>query len=88
MSLEQQHIRTRLDNVINSKASGEWLCQTCMLLLHVARIQMHFITGGRCQQLKRNDSPVTERPHETARRAGDEREMMWEGAFPFFFLNV
>lgn len=41
--------------------------------------------GGGCQQLKRNDSPVTEHPHETAWRAGDEQKIMWEGAFPFFF---
>lgn len=41
--------------------------------------------GGACQQLKPNDSPVTECPHETARRAGDEQEMMWEGASLFFF---
>lgn len=90
MSLEQQHIRTRLDNVINCTASGEWLCQTCMLLLHVARIHMHFITQGAraCQQLKPNDSPVTEWPCETTCGAGDRQEMMWEDAFFFFFNST
>lgn len=54
-----------------------------MLLPHVARIQMHFITqGGRaCQQLKRNDSPVTECPRETTCWAGERQEIMWEDAF-------
>lgn len=56
----QQPISTRLDNVINCKASREPLCQTCTLLLHTPCIQIHFITQGRvCRQLKRNDSPAT-----------------------------
>lgn len=50
---------------------------------------MHSITrgvglgGGRaCQQLKRNDSTVTEHPC-----VGDKQEIMWEDAF-FYDLNT
>lgn len=45
--------------------------------------------GGACQQLKCNDSPVTEQRHETTWRAGDKQEIMWEGAFlPLFNFTI
>lgn len=51
-------------------------------------VALHHSRGGRaCQQLKRNDSPLTECPRETTCWAGDRQEIMREDVFFFYPAN-